>query len=209
MRLNDYILILAVLTTYNCSSNREPDVDIRYGGSDSDVVIDEELRPYVGAYLSLMDDANITPDCPLTVPSIGFGDVTRGEENSTTVGLCTIHSLVGFEIWGEVLVRREYWDMMSDVVRRWLIYHELTHCYYQMDHVDNPDAIMYYTIHGTDDAMESRWNRELIRLVGDIRDVCNGINSSSDSLNMSNTSSREPQWPGLEWSRYTEYSESD
>lgn len=46
----------------------------------------------------------------------------------------------------EIEIDPEWWAAASEGERKWLFYHELGHCALGLDHVDDPNHIMYSTV---------------------------------------------------------------
>lgn len=70
--------------------------------------------------------------------------------NKNIIGLCHPR-LFGFDI----TVSKEYWDIASDANKKQLLYHELLHCYLNLEH--KRDTIMdEYTIPFSDNEIESQ-----------------------------------------------------
>jgi hypothetical protein len=60
--------------------------------------------------------------------------------NKETVGVCH-YRLLGFD----VTLRKDFWNYLDDTGRRQLVYHELLHCYLNVEHEDGTimDAYSY------------------------------------------------------------------
>lgn len=79
--------------------------------------VDPVLQPLVSEYKSLAEKQNIKFTHEVTV---GFTDIDHKE----IVGLC--HYGKDFR---EIDIDREYFNKISDLQKKELVYHELTHCY--------------------------------------------------------------------------------
>ena len=100
---------------------------------------------------------------------ITAGFVKRiGEEGNhcTAVAECRVYSN-GYFGWREIVIERAEWDKMGDYGREELIFHELGHCVFRLEHVEETRAddcaisIMYPYIFG-DSWCYSHYRDELI-----------------------------------------------
>jgi hypothetical protein len=80
------------------------------------VGIDNDLKPLVSEYIGLADKYHIKFTHEV---SMGFTELHRG----LAVGLCTYQ-----KNFREIDVDRNYWDRISEIQRKMLLFHELTHC---------------------------------------------------------------------------------
>lgn len=101
-------------------------------------VLDPALEPYVQDYLNIVH--TYCEDEQLYLPlktSVKFVEKLDGE----AVARCGR----GLVFW-DIQVLRSDWTSSSERERREIMYHELTHCILEKDHVDNPRNYMYYYI---------------------------------------------------------------
>lgn len=61
-------------------------------------------------------------------------------------------------------LRKSWWDAANDMDRRGVVYHELTHCVYNLEHSTDPTSYMYkYQVHFYD---VQKLQNQVINLVG-------------------------------------------
>lgn len=101
--------------------------------------VDPILEPYVFDYYQLFKE-----QCP-----VKFKETTSSytidfiPDNKTYVGVCMLR-LHGFRLH----VNREWWDNEASLLdKRQLIYHELSHCVLDKDHVNDIHNYMYPIIY--------------------------------------------------------------
>jgi hypothetical protein len=84
--------------------------------------VDPKAVPIVDEYRLLAGKKNIKFTHTVTV---GFTDINHGR----VVGVCYYG-----DGWREIDVDNRYWNNSSDITRRTLLFHELTHCYCSRKH---------------------------------------------------------------------------
>lgn len=68
-------------------------------------------------------------------------DIEFKKLRSPTIGYCAYNS-VEFNIY----IDREYWKQASEDTKEVLIFHEMTHCVLQLNHVKNKNNYMYESV---------------------------------------------------------------
>lgn len=96
-----------------------------------------DLVPYVEDYKRLLNN-----HCskPIKIPNqffVNFGDLPK-----EWAGVCNGGTL----FYGKVTIDRLYWKGLSEDSRYELIFHELSHCILGLDHTDDSNNYMYYSI---------------------------------------------------------------
>lgn len=86
------------------------------------VGVDPKAQKLVDDYLQLSKEHHFTFQNEVT---IGFKEITQG----AIIGLCNSGGT-----WREIDLDSGWWMTNSDMERRMLIFHELTHCYCGRDH---------------------------------------------------------------------------
>lgn len=115
--------------------------------------IHPDLQPYYDAYQASAKISNKV----LPVPKYLSLDFNTELNTSGAVGLCRLSVSTSGAFAGRVTILKSYWDRVSEVNKRILIFHELTHCILKRGHstgtltLDNgrevPQSIMNpYTI---------------------------------------------------------------
>lgn len=46
----------------------------------------------------------------------------------------------------KIIINTDYWKSASDTKRVYILFHEIGHCDFDMDHTDDPDHFMYYGV---------------------------------------------------------------
>lgn len=127
---------------------------------DHAIFVEPDLRPYVDQY----EKDSGTKVVGVT---IRFGEIP----NEKHVGICykTIDPFGGAK--REIVIRKEYFDKITENQRMVLIYHELGHCYLNRGHLDEkisegqfkgmPKSIMYFKNFGYPEEMDGIYKNEL------------------------------------------------
>jgi len=112
--------------------------------------VTSEVQPYVQEFQVKMWDKctpeQIRPTWQVSVMVVD--DVSHF--NKETVGVCH-YRLLGFD----VTLRRDFWEYLDDVGKQQLIYHELLHCYLNVEH-ENGTIMDAYHIAFTKEHMEKQ-----------------------------------------------------
>lgn len=95
--------------------------------------VDTELSPYKDRYDSIIDN-----HCK--VPYIHKFSLSFVSDMDSVVGLCQRNII---ETSVNVEISRKYWDEASEKERFAVVAHELTHCYFGVDHVQEQWHYMY------------------------------------------------------------------
>lgn len=90
-----------------------------------------ELKVYQKEYNDLVKE-----ECPgLEFPrNLGLGFTTLSKDE---IGVCNI-----FLAKRQILVDKTFWNLSSELDRKQLMFHELTHCTFNIGHVENPNNYM-------------------------------------------------------------------
>lgn len=120
------------------------------------VRIDEEVKPYYNEFISIVKN-----ECPnLKTPKqliVSFKTLKNEE-----IGLCTIYAF-----------RREInfdplsWGLSTNILRRQLVFHELTHCVLNVHHVkDSKHYMNAYIVYVPEEEL-------ILQLKNNIKEACN------------------------------------
>lgn len=105
---------------------------------------DPVLQGYMTDFYAETDAHGLYPGHDIW--SAKFGDPNAGKEDGSFVGLCTIQTAVRDNGMGPTYPTFRTIVIISDMdplFTKTVMYHELGHCAYDLEHVDDPDAMMY------------------------------------------------------------------
>lgn len=140
------LLILSFLTLASCGKALDYHVDI-----------DPELAPVVLAF----QYAGSINKRPIDLHNITVQFDTNSPLPTTLAGLCETKPRT------TVTINKHRWDLLPEVSRRELVFHELGHCILGLHHDDTHKNIMNYTIMGLlvyNENTFSYYDTELFRL---------------------------------------------
>jgi hypothetical protein len=106
-----------------------------------EVRVDPELKPYEDWFFSMVDNScskrqYVSRDNYILEFTPGYSDPWRA-------GQCVAWPLTSKR---HITVNRHWWDMMSEIDKKQLIAHELTHCFFNEGHSADPNHFMYYQL---------------------------------------------------------------
>jgi hypothetical protein len=138
-------------------------------------VVEDELKPIVDEYLERCGTTQYYP----MIRSIQITTV-RSKEAPNRVGLCT------GDIWenGRIHYLNVYVEDLSEFpwAMKALVFHEMGHCAQRLDHVDDPNSLMYPSLILTEVEYETRWE-ELTANLCEADDVYNLHRVSASKTN--------------------------
>ena len=108
-------VVTLVATLHSCSEMDVGKKEPEYHG------VDPQLKPMVDEYLLLTSRNNIVFNNQVT---IGLKDI-----DDDAVGICNYGKK-----WREIDVDRTFWKNASDLSKKAMLFHELTHCYCGREH---------------------------------------------------------------------------
>lgn len=100
-------------------------------------IVDEPLKPYFNEFVSISNEM-----CPGKVDEHPNYEVTLEPLNDDDIaGIC---STLYFKF--TVKINSKYWNKYDEDDKFQLVAHELSHCFYNIQHTDNPNNYMYFTL---------------------------------------------------------------
>lgn len=118
--------------------------------------IDPELKPFVDSYISLIES-----QCPGKFKYNHQFNVRFGKLEYPVIGLC----FSPFDT-RNITIDPNNWQSESDSGKLALMYHELSHCILDKNHVDNKKNYLYHS------SVDLTSMEVVNQTVGDIKDWC-------------------------------------
>jgi hypothetical protein len=81
-------------------------------------------------------ESRMKPNMPMM-----FADTAKMCHSSRAIGCCVRSGNIAY-----LAVDKSWWDNQDDHNRKMVLWHEMTHCIYDEDHVNNPNHYMYPSV---------------------------------------------------------------
>lgn len=111
---------------------KKSDPTTRY--KDSNPYFDSYKKSFKDDYYTYSNGENVNLNFPVNFESDAYFDKRGGN----SIGVCFSYKGRGIE----VIIKKSYWDKMSDACKKTLIYHEFGHCGLDQDHRDGHPSVM-------------------------------------------------------------------
>lgn len=98
--------------------------------------VDDQLKPYVNEVLSIGNEI-----CPSRIESHSIYEIQFNDDDPKVAAYCQKRY---FRFY--IFVNKKHWYEETEDDRFQLLAHELGHCIFDLDHVDDPTNYMYYAM---------------------------------------------------------------
>jgi hypothetical protein len=131
--------------------------------------IDKDLQPILDQFLVDASDYSLGVGHLAEMQKLVFTNPevsARWESDSHgTLGLCQYYgesatAKSDSKVWWNVYIK----DMPSSCVRDLVVYHELAHCIYRVDHSSSTESVMYPYLNTSEETCQFTWNDKIATL---------------------------------------------
>jgi hypothetical protein len=131
--------------------------------------VDPELKPVLDQYMADAAHFGLGRGYIHDMRKLIFADFPEnGPEHDNKVGVCTYYTET------EVKHPRHWWNVtiktgLTGCYRDFVVYHELTHCVYQIAHSDDPESVMYPYMSVSAESCADLWQEKMNNLFVSIK----------------------------------------
>jgi hypothetical protein len=150
------LLILAVLLT-SCGCENTEYYNTRFDKQ----FIGEEFQPLYDEYKVAMTEHGYDTNQALRIANIHFVDKF---EDPTTLASCSIIGYMSHTIRWQITVSKEDWKGSGPWTHKAVLFHELTHCVFGLDHSKIPGSIQNAYLSVREESWKNNWTHKVEEL---------------------------------------------